>query len=147
MNRHGLDQVTLEFQTTGRSECSVNLQEALISESLEYVFCVDSLNIPLDLVPICPETNIELFRVIRRNVGKTLDDTTQISGGTDDLVYTLNQKFYDVPSFVRHLNNWARGVETHITTTGLTDFREFGGDPEAASAEESVVPPLRVLRS
>ena len=144
INRHGLDQVTLEFQTTGRSECSVSLQEALLSESLDYVFCVDSLNIPLDLVPICPETDKELFRVIRRNVGTTLDDVENIKLN-NDFVYTLKDKFYDVPSFVRSLNNFGRGIEQTLTLSGITDFRTLGGDPDAETPEDSVVPPLRVL--
>ena len=65
VNRNGLDQVTLEFMTTGRSEGSVNLRDALLDESKNYVFCVDHLNAPLDGVPITKTLGTELFRVLR----------------------------------------------------------------------------------
>ena len=157
VNKVGLDQVTLEMTTTGRSEGAINLREPLLDESLEYVFCVDHLNAPLDAVPINNVTDKELFRVIRRNAGKTLDDLANVELYADpnaddpvvrpDFVYRLDRKFFDIASFVRNLNNWARGVEQVITIAGLEDFREFGGDPDAEDAEASVEPPLRQLES
>ena len=145
VNRNGLDQVTLEFMTTGRSEGSVNLRDALLDESKNYVFCVDHLNAPLDGVPINKTLGTELFRVLRRNVGQTLDDALTSNLAQDLWVYTLSRKFYDVASFVRSINNWALGVETTITHAGLTDFRHLGGPHDAVSAAASVVPPLRLL--
>ena len=137
INKVGLDQVTLEMTVTGRSEGSINLREALLDESLEYVFCVDHLNAPLDSVPINTKTDQELFRVIRRNANRTLDDVLNVDiynvvGNNvinPTFVYTLERKFYDIASFVRNLNNWARGVEETITLAGLYDFRPLGGTP------------------
>ena len=153
VNKHGLDQVTLEFTTTGSSEASINLRDALLDEKLDYVFCVDHLNCPLDSVPITNIINKELFRVERRNVG--LGAPAAIAHGLNVaantaladavFVYTLNRKFYDVPSFVRDLNNWARGVEQFLTIQGMNDFRTYGGDSNAISALASIVPPLRAL--
>lgn len=142
VNKNGLDSVTLEMCTSSRPEASVNLREALLDESKEYVFCVDSLNVPLDSVPINDISNKELFRVIRRNVETTLDYDPNTAIANPAVVYTLNQKFYDVSSFVRNLNNWARGFETTYTLQGLTDFRLYGG-PSGGTAQASVVAPLR----
>ena len=82
VNKTGLDQVTLEMMTTGRSEASINLQESLLDETLNYQFCVDHLNVPLNAVPINDGVGKELFRVIRRNVGESLnrDDTAIVEG-------------------------------------------------------------------
>lgn len=147
VNRNGLDQVTLEFTTTGRSECSVNLKEALLDEKKEYVFSVDHLNVPLDEVPITNnKDDVELFRVLRRNVGTSLNETANFQMEGALFVYTLSQRFYDVASFVRSINNWAVGVERAMTNGGFVDFREFGGPHDAGSAEASVIPPLRVLQ-
>ena len=146
VNKNGLDSVTLEMSTTSRSEASVNLRAALLDESKDYVFCVDSLNVPLDSVPINNISDKELFRVIRRNTLQTLDYDPNTVIGNDATVYTYNQKFYDVASFVRHLNNWARGFETIYTIQGLTDFRTLGGDPNAPSAGESADAPYDFLR-
>ena len=155
VNRVGLDQVTLEMTTTGRSEGSVNLRDALLDESREYVFCVDHLNAPLDAVPINHVTDQELFRVIRRNVGTTVDVESNISLYVQPeanppvidpvYVYTLERKFFDIASFVRDINNWARGVEESITAKGLEDVTGYGGPHDAEDADESFVPPLRVL--
>ena len=145
VNRNGLDQVTLEFMTTGRSEGSVNLRDALLDESKSYVFSVDHLNAPLDGVPICKTLGTELFRVLRRNVGQSLDDAMTSELANPLWAYTLSRKFYDVASFVRSINNWALGIETTITHTGLTDFRHLGGPHDVATAALSVVAPLRVL--
>ena len=146
INRNGLDQVTLEFTTSGRSEGSINLRYALLDENKDYVFCVDHLNAPLDSVPINTSVGKELFRIIRRNVGRTLDDPIQTTVNANvPGVYTLSQNYFDVSSFVRSLNNWARGVELAITKNGLTDFRTFGGLHDAASAAASEVAPLRIL--
>ena len=154
VNKVGLDQVTLQFTTTGRSEGLINLREALLDESLEYVFCVDHLNAPLDSVPINNVTDKELFRVIRRNVGRTLDDVLNVDL-TDEgaelrvdlpqFIYKLEQIFFDIASFVRNLNNFARGVEQTLTVSGLEDFTSLGGPHDANDAAASVVPPLRVL--
>ena len=151
VNKVGLDQVTLEMTTSGRSEGSVNLRDALLDESLEYVFCVDHLNAPLDAVPINTKTDQELFRVIRRNANRTLDDVINVDiynvvGNNvinPTFVYILERKFYDIASFVRNLNNWARGVEETITLGGLYDFRPLGGDADANDLAE--VAPLREL--
>ena len=155
VNKVGLDQVTLEMTTTGRSEGAINLRDALLDESLEYVFCVDHLNVPLDAVPINNVSNQELVRVIRRNAGTTLDVVGNVNIYHQPVadppvidptfVYTLNRKFFDIASFVRDLNNWARGVEQALTISGLTDFRPLGGDPDALTAEASAVAPLRIL--
>ena len=140
-----MDQTTIEFQQTGSSETSINLQEALLDENLNYVFCVDSLNVPLHSVPINSLEDIELFRIIRRNVGETLDYAPETELVGPRFVYTLNRKFYDVQTFVRDLNNFARGVEDAFTQQGLTDFRTYGGNSNADDAEDSVVAPLRAL--
>jgi len=146
VNRNGLDQVTLEFMTTGTSEASINLRDALLDEKLSYVFSVDHLNAPLDSVPITNIIDKELFRIERRNVGETLDIEVNTSLPDDVFVYTLSRKFYDVPSFVRDLNNWARGVEQFLTIQGLVDFRTYGGVSNAATPAASVVAPLRALQ-
>ena len=149
VNKNGLDQVTLEMTTTGRSETSINLKEALLDERLDYVFCVDSFTVPLDTVPINNQLNTELFKVIRRNRGRTLNNainTNIIAPFTAvQYVYTLDRKFYDVASFVRSLNNWGRGLELDITNNGLIDFTNYGGPHDAANAGASVVAPLRAL--
>ena len=128
VNRNGLDQVTLQFLTTGRNECSVSLRQALLDEKLEYVFSVDHLNVPLDAVPITNnKTDVELFRVIRRNVGASLNEVAAIEldpavwEGAD--IYTLNQRFYDVSSFVKSINNWARGFLWSCFPNPLHTFR------------------------
>ena len=148
VNRNGLDQVTLQFMTTGRNECSVSLREALLDEKLEYVFSVDHLNVPLDAVPITNnKTDVELFRVIRRNVGASLNEVAAIQldpavwVGAD--IYTLNQRFYDVSSFVKSINNWARGVELKIALEGHMDLRQLGA--LANSDVAAPPPPLRLL--
>ena len=152
VNKNGLDQVTLEMMTTGRNEATVNLQEALLDEKLDYVFCVDHLNVPLNSVPITSAIDTELFRVIRRNVGESLNNETTGANTTARsilltgalYVYTLQEKFYDVPTFVRSLNAWARGVEQTITLAGQIDFRQLGG-PSGGTQAASVVEPLREL--
>ena len=148
VNRNGLDQVTLQFLTTGRNECSVNLREALLDEKREYVFSVDHLNVPLDAVPITNnKTDVELFRIIRRNVGASLSEVAAVELdptvwlGAD--IYTLNQRFYDVSSFVKSINNWARGVEKKIALLGHMDLRPFGAPPGSNVNAPPV--PLRLL--
>ena len=146
VNKNGLDSVTLEMCTTARSEASVNLREALLDEAKDYVFCVDSLNVPLDSVPINKTLNKELFRVVRRNALQTLDKDSNSDIGEELVVYTVTQKFFDVASFVRSLNNWARGLENAYTLQGLADFRTLGGDPGAGSALQSNDAPFQFLR-
>ena len=148
VNKTGLDQVTLEMMTTGRSEASINLQESLLDETLNYQFCVDHLNVPLNAVPINDGLGKELFRIIRRNVGESLNrDDADTARSTlfagEQYVYTIDQNYYDVPSFVRSLNNWCRGVASSITIRGHTDLRQYGGDSQAE--DEDVDPPLRLL--
>ena len=157
VNKNGLDQVTLEMMTTSRNEATVNLREALLDETLDYMFCVDHLNVPLNSVPLTNTIDTELFRVVRRNVGQSLNDETTTTADSivlrgnlpqnvaDQYVYVLGQKFYDVPTFVRSLNAWARGAERSFSVGGHTDFRELGGNSAAISAVASVVPPLRYL--
>lgn len=153
INKTGLDQVTLEFMQTGNSETSVNLKEALLDESKNYVFCVDHLSIPLDSVPINNTIDQELFRIQRRNVGQSLDEegpnfqinTTGIDGNGTEFIYNLDDKYYDVPSFVRTLNNFSRGFEQRMSETGLLDLRLLGGDSNAANADDAEVAPLRIL--
>ena len=150
VNRNGLDQVTLEMTTTGRNEASINLKDSLLDERLDYVFCVDSFTVPLDTVPINNTLNTVLFEVIRRNVDESLNNAlrTNIIAPFADVLYTytLDRKFFDIASFVRSLNNWARGVERDITTNGLVDFRNYGGPSAAQTAGASIVPPLRALQ-
>ena len=149
VNKNGLDQVTLEMTTTGRNEASINLKEALLDERLDYVFCVDSFTVPLDTVPINNTLDTVLFKVIRRNRGRTLNNAlnTDIIApfAPAQYVYTLDRKFYDVASFVRSLNNWGRGLELDITTNGLVDFTYYGGPHDAQNAGASIVAPLRAL--
>ena len=149
VNKHGLDQVTLEMTTTGRSEASINLKETLLDERLDYVFCVDSFTVPLDTVPINNKLDTVLFEVLRRNRGRTLNNalnTAIVAPFTGvQYIYTLNRKFYDVASFVRSLNNWARGLELDIAINGLVDFTNYGGPHDAANAGASIVAPLRAL--
>ena len=149
VNKHGLDQVTLEMTTTGRSEASINLREALLDERQDYVFCVDSFTVPLDSVPINNTLDTRLFELIRRNRGRTLNNAVNtaivVPFTPADFVYTLDRKYYDVASFVRSLNNWARGIELDIATQGLLDFTNYGGPHDAPNAPASVVAPLRIL--
>ena len=93
INRTGLDQVTLEMSQTGSSETSVSLRDPLLDESLDYVFCVDHLSVPLASVPITSKTNKELFRVVRRNASETLnfDANTALDAM---YTYTLTKQLY-----------------------------------------------------
>ena len=52
VNRIGLDEVTLELNTTGTNEAEVNLKVPLLDEKKDYAFCVDSLTLPLNGAPI-----------------------------------------------------------------------------------------------
>ena len=154
INRTGLDQVTLEMSQTGSSETSVSLREPLLDESLDYVFCVDHLSVPLAGVPITSKINKELFRVVRRNASETLNfDANTVLDAM--YTYVLTKQFYDVPSFVRDLNRWARTIEQTIAIAGFEDLRQYGypyvnpaiPDPnfDLAVFEGEDVKPLRIL--
>ena len=126
VNRIGLDEVTLELNTTGTNEAEVNLKVPLLDEKKDYVFCVDSLTMPLNGAPINKLRGSELFRIERRNVGTPA--AADLGFGTIPLfatnytaVYTAERDFFDVTSFVSSLNNFARGFEIELTQLGIAN--------------------------
>ena len=73
INRSGVDQVSVEFMQTGRSETSCSLHNDLLDGTKQYHFCVDSMNIPLNNTPLNRHKGTELFRILRRNVGTNIE--------------------------------------------------------------------------
>ena len=147
INKSGTDQVSVEFSTTGSSEATVNLKHEILDQRLKYVFCVDSLSLPLNKCPINLLANTELFRVQRRNVGASLDVAADVAPlfSAAAHVYTLNRTFFDITTFVQSLNNWARTFELAVTLAGIQDFRLYGKDagiPNGAGAVDAVLPLL-----
>ena len=143
INKSGTDQVSVEFSTTGSSEATINLKNEILDQRLKYVFCVDSLSLPLNKCPINLLSNVELFRVQRRNVGATIDVAANIDSPlafAAESVYTLNRTFFDITTFVQSLNNWARTFELAVTLAGIQDFRLYGKD--AGAADGNPVLPL-----
>lgn len=73
INRSGVDQVSVEFMQTGRSETSCSLHNDLLDGTKQYHFCVDSMNIPLNNTPLNKHKGTELFKILRRNVGTNIE--------------------------------------------------------------------------
>ena len=124
-NRIGLDEVTLELNQVGKNETEVNLKHPLLDDKKNYHFCVDNLQIPLNLCPIFDLTDVELFRIERRNVGEALT----VANIDANLPFTVPiNPFYDVGAFVAHMSNWARQFEDYVTTgLGLDEELKIHG--------------------
>ena len=148
INKSGTDQVTLEMMAHGSSESSANLKHEILDPRLKYVFCVDSLNVPLNACPINPITNQELFRVLRRNVGTSIDGNADVAipillVAAELQAYVLaGRKFFDVTTFVQALNTWAKQFEHDFTLTGIEDFEPYGG-VHGVVGDASIVAPLQ----
>jgi len=150
INRVGTDQTVLELMQTGSSETAVTLRHNLLDAKLSYMFSVSSLSVPLNNAPIHPISQaVELFRVERRNVGRSALAPDQVEALTagEVAVYSLvpGNKFFDVSAFVRSLANWARGFNIEQSLIGLEDLRLYGGPHDAATADDAEVGPLNIL--
>lgn len=145
-NKVGLDEVTLQLTTTGSDQASTNLKVPLLDEKLEYSFCVDSLNVPLNFAPINKLKGSELFRIERRNQGATTagDLGFQVAPlvTVETGVFTVTRDYYDVASLVSSLNNFARGFEIHMSLLGIST--RIGSHFGAAQAvtEAVIIDPL-----
>ena len=121
-NRIGLDEVTIELSQSGKSETEVNLRHTLLDDTLDYVFSVDHLQIPLNDCPLFVLTE-ELFRIERRNVGANMSTDLSVlydaGGDISQAVYFPQSKFYDISAFVEDLNNFCRGFERAYTLRGI----------------------------
>ena len=110
INKSGLDSVTLEFTTTGSSECTATLQHELLDAKKSYVFAVEHLNVPLGGAPIQKDQPIELFTILKRNVGTNLN-----GGGANPYLNTappqafvcsLTQPHYTVNGALDEINSF-----------------------------------------
>ena len=138
INKTGTDQTTIEFMQTGSDETSVSLRHNLLDDKLNYMFSVSNLSIPLNNAPISPvKTQTELFRVMRRNVGQSIEANVAhfVSQLPDpnDAIFTVSpdNKQYDVSELVRTLTNWARGFNRNMSLLGMMNLQGYGADPGA----------------
>jgi hypothetical protein len=115
---------------TGSDETSVSLKHNLLDEKLSYHFAVTSLTVPLNNAPIFKvAVDTEIVRIGRRNAGNSLavDADVTIAPAYPAYVADDNRKFYDVTTFVRDLNSWARGFEMYQTLIGIPNLAAYGG--------------------
>ena len=154
-NRANLDEVTVELNQTGQSSTQVNLRHTILDDKKDYVFSVDSLQVPLNNCPIFKFEG-ELFRIERRNVGELVsannavlyqfpetdadgDAVLDAEGGvvlfppdTDRAIFSVGgaRKMFDISALVERLNTFARGFELAYTEKGITEdnFRLHGLD-------------------
>ena len=149
VNQSGLDEVTLELNQVGSNETSINLKESLLDDKRDYVFCVDSLVVPLNNAPIFNLVGQNLFIISRRNVGTSADIPSAIVVYG---AYTVTRNFHDVSAFISDLNNFCRGFEQNQTLAGIYDDigTHYGApttlDVSAPFDEESIAPLRRLTR-
>ena len=146
INRVGMDQVVVEFVQTGSHELSTSIKDELLDANKNYVFCVDSLNVPLDRVPIQPDVGIPLFTIFKRNVGQNIDAGVpnrilNISppGGLQNAC-VLAGKHFDVCSAVEEINSFCRGFERYYTENGLLNFSVYGQAAGQVNANPPILP-------
>jgi hypothetical protein len=74
-------------------------------------------------------TDTEIVRIGRRNAGTSLVVDANVTIAPAYPAYSAddNRKFYDVTTFVRDLNSWARGFELYQTNIGIPDLAAYGG--------------------
>ena len=64
INSHAVDQVTLDFITQGSSEASLMAQETPLDNSIDYIFAVEELSVPVSGIPMfAPGTNEVLLNI------------------------------------------------------------------------------------
>ena len=130
INKIGLDEVTLEINTYGKSESTSILKHNLLDENKNYYIGVDYLKIPLNNVGMFYKTNVELFRIVRRNVGVLLDSDLELEADVIS-TYTLSDQFHDVSLFVNDLNSTIEAFnqgQSGVGIEGADLFNAYGGD-------------------
>ena len=153
INKSGTDQTTIEFMQTGSSETSVSLRHNLLDDKLNYMFTVSNLSVPLNNAPISPvKTETELFRVMRRNVGLSVEagagNFVSLLPDPNGAIFTISpdNKFSGVSELVRSLTNWGRGFNRNMSLLGMQNLANYGALPDADMDDlEDDYPYLQVL--
>jgi hypothetical protein len=130
----GLDQTTLDLMQTGSDQTVVQLKHNLLDEKLSYHFGVTSLSVPLNEAPIFKvAVDTEIMRIGRRNAGNTVTLAVNTTVAYNAYIADDSRKFYDVTTFVRDMNNWARGFEKFQTLLGIENLAGYGGLGDVAN--------------
>ena len=145
LNRNGVDQISIEFLQTGRSETECTFNQDTLDGQKEYMFCVDSWNVPLNGTPLNRYRGQELFTIFKRNAGTNIEVQSNIAiADGNGLSYTIVEDFLDVQSLIASLSNFARGFRQRFET-GIADLRLYGGLADAQSPAAAVVAPLEAI--
>ena len=142
VNRHGVDQTTLEITQVGKNESQVSLRDVLLDENKSYHLAVSSLNIPFDAFPLYTPDNSEIFRIIRRRAGAdpaVQNNTSLIVPYT--AVFRNNHTCFDASAVVGYINNMLTGFNQAQGAVGIPILNQYGKLNNVENLVYQVVPP------
>ena len=128
INRHGVDQTTIQFQQAGSNETEVTLRDVLLDEKLNYHFCVSSLLVPLDRTPIFEQSDDFIMRIVRRNVGEEITNANVTLHSFDGQFQAVaNDVYLDAQSFFHGIWRFCDQFNQLQGAVGIPALGAYGG--------------------